>query len=274
MKIKNDAPIGVIDSGVGGLTVVKEILHYLPAETIIYIGDDARCPYGPRSVEEVKEFTMEMADALAEMGIKMLVVACNTATAVTLELLRERFPFPVLGVIEPGARAAVHVSSTKRIAVLGTVGTIKSRAYENAISSISGDAEIIPLACPEFVPLVESRQYKEQDIRPIMKKSLEPIAQMEFDTAILGCTHYPLLHDQIQEQLPVGVKIVSSASETVRDVESVLSGNHLANFPGNRKDPIFYTTGQLDGFKSTAIDWLGIENPDVRHIVLGQLGCQ
>src|SRR5690606_3844944 len=117
LKISNNAPIGVIDSGVGGLTVVKEMLNYLPNETIIYIGDDARCPYGPRSVEEVKQFTMEMATALAEMGIKMLVVACNTATAVTLELLRERFPFPVLGVIEPGARAAVLVSSTERIAV-------------------------------------------------------------------------------------------------------------------------------------------------------------
>lgn len=269
MKIPNDAPIGVIDSGVGGLTVVKEMLHYLPAESIIYIGDDARCPYGPRSVEEVKEFTMEMAAALAEMGIKMLVVACNTATAVTLEMLRDCFPFPVLGVIEPGARAAVQVSSTERIAVLGTAGTIKSKAYEIAISSISAAAEIIPLACPEFVPLVESGQYKQMDIRPIMKRSLEPICHLEFDTAILGCTHYPLLYDQIQEQLPVGVNIVSSAYETVRDVESMLSEKGIANISGHLKDPIFYTTGQLEGFQSIATDWLGIEDPDVRHIVLG-----
>lgn len=274
MKILNDAPIGVIDSGVGGLTVVKEMYHYLHDETIIYIGDDARCPYGPRSVEEVKEFTMEMATALDKMGIKMLVIACNTATAVALEMLRERFSFPVLGVIEPGARAAALASSTGRIAVLGTVGTIKSRAYENAISSISGDAEIIPLACPEFVPLVESGQYKQMDIRPIMKRSLEPIVHLDFDTAILGCTHYPLLHDQIQEQLPVGVNIVSSAYETVRDVENTLSGLDLTNIYGERKEPIFYTTGQLEGFKSIAIDWLGIENPDVRHIVLGTPGCQ
>src|SRR5690606_6066223 len=153
--------------------------------------------------------------------IKMLVVACNTATAVTLELLRERFPFPVFGVIEPGARAAVLVSSTERIAVLGKAGTIKRRADEKAISSISSDAEIIPLACPEFVPLVESGRYRQMDIRPIMKKSLEPIVHLDFDTAILGCTHYPLLYDQIQEQLPVGVNIVSSAYETVRDVESM-----------------------------------------------------
>ena len=268
MKIPNDAPIGIIDSGVGGLTVVKEILHYLPDEAIIYIGDDARCPYGPRSVEEVKKFTMEMAAALAEMGIKMLVVACNTATAVSLDILRERFPFPVLGVIEPGARAATLVSSTGRIAVLGTVGTIKSKAYENAISAISANADIIPLACPEFVPLVESGQYKQMDIRAIMKRSLEPIAHLNFDTAILGCTHYPLLHDQIQEQLPVGVNIVSSAYETVRDVENTLTGLGLTNISVKSKDPIFYTTGQLEGFRSIAIDWLGIESPDVRHIVL------
>ncbi|WP_268777206.1 glutamate racemase [Sporosarcina koreensis] len=268
MKIPNEAPIGVIDSGVGGLTVVKEMHQFLPDETIIYIGDDARCPYGPRSVEEVKEFTLEMADALADMGIKMLVVACNTATAVTLDMLRERYPFPVLGVIEPGARAAVHVSSTGSIAVLGTVGTIKSKAYEYAITSISANAEIIPLACPEFVPLVESGQYRQMDIRPIMKRSLEPIVHLEFDTAILGCTHYPLLQDQIQEQLPIGVNIVSSAYETVRDVENTLSEFGVANISGGRKEPIFFTTGNLDGFKSIAIDWLGIENPDVRHIVL------
>ncbi|WP_432358321.1 glutamate racemase [Sporosarcina sp. UB5] len=274
MRIPNDAPIGVIDSGVGGLTVVKEMLQFLPAETIIYIGDDARCPYGPRSVEEVKEFTMEMATALAEMGVKMLVVACNTATAVTLDILREQLPFPVLGVIEPGARAAAHVSTTGKIAVLGTVGTIKSKAYEYAISAISTDADIIPLACPEFVPLVESGQYKQMNIQHIMKRSLQPIAHLEFDTAILGCTHYPLLHDQIQEQLPVGVNIVSSAYETVRDVENTLSGLDLANISGERKAPIFYTTGQLEVFESIAIDWLGIRSPDVRHIVLGKPGCQ
>ncbi|MGN7388231.1 glutamate racemase [Sporosarcina sp. SAFN-015] len=244
MKIPNNAPIGVIDSGVGGLTVVKEILHFLPNETIIYIGDDARCPYGPRSVEEVKEFTLEMASALAKMGIKMLVVACNTATAVALDMLREQFPFPVLGVIEPGARAAALVSSNRKIVVLGTIGTVKSKAYENAISTISSDTVVIPLACPEFVPLVESGAYKQTDIQPIIKRTLEPIAHLEFDTAILGCTHYPVLHEHIQEQLPFGVKIVSSAYETVRDVENTLTGLSMVNISGERKDPIFYTTGK------------------------------
>jgi len=268
LKKMNEAPIGVIDSGVGGLTVVKEMIHYLPAEKIIYIGDDARCPYGPRSVEEVKQFTSEMAFALSEMGIKMLVVACNTATAVALDDLRERFPFPILGVIEPGARAAALVSSSRKIAVLGTVGTIRSRAYEHAISAISEDAKIFPLACPEFVPLVESGKYKTADVRPIIKSSLEPIANLEFDTAILGCTHYPLLHNHIQEHLPDGVTIVSSAYETVRDVDRTLTALGIANILDLPGKPIFYTTGKLEEFILIASDWLGIEKPDVRQIVL------
>ncbi|MDW0118135.1 glutamate racemase [Sporosarcina thermotolerans] len=268
MNISNNAPIGVIDSGVGGLTVVKEMMSFLPEEKIIYIGDDARCPYGPRSVEEVKRFTMEMALALSDMGIKMLVVACNTATAVALDDLRNRFPFPVLGVIEPGARAASQVSPTRRIVVLGTVGTIKSRAYEHAISAISAETVVYPLACPEFVPLVESGQYKQTDIRPIMKKTLEPIAHLDFDTAILGCTHYPLLHNHIQEQLPSGVTIVSSANETVKDVKRTLSELGIANNLVEHKKPIFYTTGGLGEFIEITSDWLKIENPDVRHLIL------
>lgn len=269
MSVANDSPIGVIDSGVGGLTVVKEMLALLPTEKIIYIGDDARCPYGPRSVEEVRSFTMEMAHALCAMEIKMLVVACNTATAVALDDLRGLFPFPVIGVIAPGARAALRVSTTGKIVVLGTIGTVKSGAYDTAISAISPNARTISLACPHFVPLVESGQYKNVDIRPIIKSSLEPIAHMEFDTAILGCTHYPLLQDAIQQELPVGINIVSSANETVLDVQRTLEELALFTPSKKREAPLFYTTGELDVFASIAQDWLEIDQPDVRHIVLG-----
>lgn len=268
MKATKQAPIGVIDSGVGGLTVVKEMLNQLPAERIIYIGDDARCPYGPRSVEEVKQFTLEMAYALSGMGIKMLVVACNTATAVALDDLRNQFAFPVVGVIEPGARAAVRVSTTGRIVVLGTVGTVKSGAYEHAITAISNATQTYQLACPDFVPLVESGQYKSLDIRPIMEKSLNPLVHIDFDTAILGCTHYPLLHDHIQAQLPEGVAIVSSANETVQDVRKTLDHFGLLNEQNTGIAPLFYTTGSLEGFSSIAMDWLQLQNPDVRHIIL------
>ena len=268
MNTSKNSPIGVIDSGVGGLTVVKEMLSLLPAEKIIYIGDDARCPYGPRSVEEVRKFTLEMAHSLSAMGIKMLVVACNTATAVALDELRGLFSFPVIGVIDPGARAALRVSATGKIAVLGTVGTIKSRAYDYAISALSPDAHIISLACPQFVPLVESGQYKSLDISPTIQSSLEPITHMEFDTAILGCTHYPLLYEAIQRQLPAGVNIVSSANETVLDVQLSLKNLALLNDSKLKEAPLFYTTGKLDVFSSIAKDWLEIDTPDVKYIVL------
>ncbi|MFD1206552.1 MULTISPECIES: glutamate racemase [Sporosarcina] len=268
MKNRKAAPIGVIDSGVGGLTVVKEMLKLLPAEPIVYIGDDARCPYGPRSADEVREYTMEMASALSNMGIKMLVIACNTATAVALEELQACFSFPVLGVIAPGARAAVQNSSNGKIVVLGTEGTIKSGAYENAIAAISPEADIISLACPKFVPLVESGDYRRKDILPIVRETFKPLSEVDFDTAILGCTHYPLLHGPIQSILPHGTTIVSSANETVQDVKRVLNDRGIANESGQCEAPIFYTTGELDPFISIAKDWLGFDDPDVRFIEL------
>ena len=157
-----NAPIGVIDSGVGGLTVAKAIMELLPNETIYYIGDTARCPYGPRSKQEVRTFTWQMAKALEHMNVKMLVIACNTATAVALESLQQNMPFPVLGVINAGARAAIKKTKRNEIVVLATEGTVKSAAYEQAIHSLSTKAKVIPLACPTFVPLVESGEYEGQ----------------------------------------------------------------------------------------------------------------
>ncbi|WP_342510901.1 glutamate racemase [Sporosarcina sp. FSL K6-1522] len=263
-----EPPIGVIDSGVGGLTVVKELLNRLPNEPIVYIGDDARCPYGPRAVEEIKAFTMEMASALAEKGIKMLVIACNTATAAALDDLRAFFPFPIVGVIEPGARAAVNASQTDEIAVLGTVGTVNSGAYEDAIHRLVPKAKVHSLACPAFVPIVESGQYKSEHASTIVKQTLEPLQQVDFDTAILGCTHYPLLQHHIQQHLPGTVRIISSAIETVHDVERLLHLNSIERLETRKVSPVFYTTGELDKFRSIVADWLSIDKLDVRQIEL------
>lgn len=263
-----EAAIGIIDSGVGGLTVVKEMLKVLPNESIIYIGDRKRCPYGPRSVEEVKTFTIEMATALSQMGIKMLVVACNTATAVALDDIRALFSFPIIGVINPGARAAVNASKTGKIAVLGTIGTIKSGSYDAAIKNLIPEATVYPLACPEFVLIVESGQYKSENADEVVKKSLEPITELDFDAAILGCTHYPLLEDKIEKHLSKSVKIISSAIETVRDVEETLLVTGVRNLAKDTTEPIFYTTGSIKGFQSIVMDWLDIKEPDVRYIEL------
>ncbi len=261
-------PIGVIDSGVGGLTVVKEMLTMLPNESIIYLGDDLRCPYGSRTSEEVQTFTLEMAAKLAEMDIKMLVIACNTATAVALELIREKFNFPVVGVIIPGARAAVTNSKTSQIAVLGTTRTVESGAYSAEIMRQQPNAEVHALACPDFVPIVESGQYRSEKARTTIDKTLQKLSHKDFDVAILGCTHYPLLEGHIRHSLPRHVQIISSAVETVRDVEKELNKYQLKNETDMREDALFYTTGSRESFKAIVVDWLGIESPDVRHITL------
>ncbi len=262
------APIGVIDSGVGGLTVVKEMLNRLPHEPIVYIGDDARCPYGPRPTQEVREFTIEMATALSEMGIKMLVIACNTATAVALNEIREQFSFPVIGVIVPGARGAVKASKTGKIAVLGTVGTINSGAYNDAIHVLSPNATVYPLACPEFVPIVESGLYNTEDTSVVVAKRLQGLTGKDFDVAILGCTHYPLVQHHIEAHLPSNVNIISSAVETVLDVERTLLLNDIKRNEESEVAPVFYTTGEIQQFRSIVTDWLSIEQPNVKTIEL------
>ncbi|MCU7257859.1 glutamate racemase, partial [Pseudomonas aeruginosa] len=185
-------PIGVIDSGVGGLTVAKEIMRQLPNETIYYLGDIGRCPYGPRSGEEVKQFTTEIAQKLVEFDIKMLVIACNTATAVALEHLQNILPIPVIGVIEPGARTAIMTTKNQNVLILGTEGTIKSEAYRKHIKRINPNVEVYGIACPSFAPLVEQMRYNDPTITSIViHQTLKQWRNSEADTVILGCTHYP-----------------------------------------------------------------------------------
>ncbi|AXH99375.1 glutamate racemase [Sporosarcina sp. PTS2304] len=259
-----NAPIGVIDSGVGGLTVVRELRKYLPDEPIVYIGDDARCPYGPRPAEEVLQFTMEMVESLAQMGVKMVVIACNTATAIALEEVQKRYDFPVIGVIQPGARAAVKASLTGEIAVLGTMGTVNSKAYDHAIQRLQPQATIYSLACPGFVPIVESGAYRSLQARMIVDQTLQSLQASSFDTVILGCTHYPLLQEHIEDHFLHNKQIISSAVETVVDIERILTEKHILSAAAT--EPIFYTTGSIEKFQSIVEDWLSIERPDVRTI--------
>ncbi|WP_144510999.1 glutamate racemase [Bacillus sp. FJAT-22090] len=260
------APIGVIDSGVGGLTVAKEIMRHLPNEEIIYIGDTARCPYGPRSSEEVRKFTWQLAMALAKMNIKMLVIACNTATAVALNSLNKKMPFPVIGVIFPGARAAIKATKKNEIVVLGTSGTIKSGAYEKAISALNTSSKVIPLACPTFVPLVESNEYEGEFARKMVFETLLPLKNEQFDTIILGCTHYPLLQKHIEEAVGQNVKVLSSAEETAQDVMEYLNYHRMHHPEQMKKTPVFYTTGSVPIFKTIVEKWLELPNADVRTI--------
>ncbi|UQW96420.1 glutamate racemase [Rummeliibacillus sp. G93] len=263
-----NAPIGVIDSGVGGLTVVKEMLRYLPNESIIYLGDTARCPYGTRSKEQVIEFTNQIVEKLSKMDIKMLVIACNTITAVALEGLQKRCPFPVIGVINAGAKAAIKATKTRSIAVIATPGTVKSGAYENAIYSLNSSSSITALACPRLVPLVESGQYQGEFALNLVEETLAPLKNSRFDTMILGCTHYPIIQELIEEVVGEEVHVVSSAEETAKHVEETLEFLHIERMDEHPPKHLFYTTGSVPIFQSIASSWLPLKDLQVKRIQL------
>jgi glutamate racemase len=260
--------IGVIDSGIGGLTVVKEMLRQLPKEEILYIGDTARCPYGPRPQHEVRQYTWEMINYLLDREIKMLVIACNTATAVVLEEARNKLKIPVVGVIHPGAISALKVTKNDHVGVIGTIGTINSDAYKTTLLSINNEIKVESLACPLFVPLVESGIFEGEEVYEIVSKSLQPLRKTAIDTLILGCTHYPLLSNVIQEVMGDKTEIISSGDETAREVSALLYHKQLL-YTGNRiPNHTFYTTGEETHFKNFAQGWLETTIPLVTTISL------
>ncbi len=211
---KKEKPIGIFDSGIGGLTVLKEIFRELPFENTVYLGDTARVPYGIRSPETVTRYSFENARFLISEDIKLLVIACNTASSVSLDAIRRSVPVPVLGVIKPGARAAVSCSKNKKIGVIGTEATIKSSSYTRAIKEVDGDVEVFSLACPLFVPLVEEGWSEGRIAEMIAETYLNNIRDKCVDTLVLGCTHYPLLKNVITKVMSETVTLIDSAVET------------------------------------------------------------
>lgn len=242
--------IGVIDSGVGGLTVVHELMRQLPNEQLIYLGDTLRCPYGSRTEAEVKQFTWEMVNFLLTKNIKMIVVACNTATAFTLKSLKENLSIPVIGVIQPGARAAIKSTKVNKIGVIGTEGTVRSSAYPQALKRIKRKLEITSLACPTFVPMVERGIISGDEALQTVEEQLKPFQlNGKIDTLILGCTHYPLIEETIQQVVGEDVSIISSSEETARETSTILDVHQLL-YKGNEiPQHQFYTTGDLNVFR-------------------------
>jgi glutamate racemase len=224
----NPAPVGVFDSGIGGLTVAHEVIRQLPHESIIYFGDTARVPYGPKSPDTVRRYSREIANFLRDQGVKSIVIACNTATAHALTVLREEMDMPVIGVVEPGARAAVAATTRGHIGVIGTVGTIKSGAYERAIRALDPDVLVTPRACPLLVPLVEEGWTDHDATRLVVREYLEPMLEADIDTLVLGCTHYPLLKSLFREVLGADVRLIDSAEETAAETARTLADRHLA----------------------------------------------
>ncbi|AYK07089.1 glutamate racemase [Brevibacillus laterosporus] len=250
--------IGIIDSGVGGLTVVKEVMRQLPREKIVYFGDNARCPYGSRDSEEIRTYTNQMIQFVSQFQLKALVIACNTAASVVLHEAKERMNSPVIGVIEPGARAAISASRTGRIGVIGTEMTIRTGAYLQAMRRINPELYTVGMACPAFVPLVEQQRLHTEEARQIVTKTLEPFRHEELDTLILGCTHYPLLAPLIQEAMGDSITLINSAEETARELSAMLSMKGLLNEQQEiePKHHLFYTSGSKQVFQQIGEEWL------------------
>lgn len=220
-------PIGVFDSGIGGLTVVHEIIRQLPRESIVYFGDTARVPYGPKSPDTVCRYSREISDFLRDEGVKAIVIACNTATAHALPTLQAEFRMPVVGVVEPGARAAVRATREGHIGVIGTAGTVRSGAYERAIRELNPEARVTARACPLLVPLIEEGWIDHPVTRQVAGEYVAPLVDAGVDTLVLGCTHYPLLKPLLCRLLGPDVQLIDSAAETAAEIGRVLRERHL-----------------------------------------------
>lgn len=257
-----DYPIGMFDSGIGGLTVMNQIARTLPHEHLIYFGDTARLPYGAKSPETIIRYSIENGIFLIRQKIKILVVACNTASSHALENLQQIFSVPVIGMIEPGAKMAVESSKNKRIAVLGTKGTIQSQAYQKAILQFEPKAEIFPVACPLFVPLVEEGWLDHQAAQLVVKEYLKPLKESKIDTLLLGCTHYPLLHDLIRREVGEEITIIDSAIACANAVKNQLSEKKLGSRKQEKPKYSFYVSDDPCKFQSLGSSFLGmpIEN--------------
>lgn len=248
--------IAILDSGVGGLTVVKEVMRQLPREKIIYFGDTARTPYGPRSSEEVRQFTEQIVDFLIQFDPKMIVIACNTATAAALDYIKSKVKIPVIGVIHPGARAAISATKTGKIGVIGTVGTVRSGAYTAALKELNPGIEVVSEACPTLVPLVEQGKSDMPEALAVVEDALKQIKQYPIDCMILGCTHYPFLKNTMKQVMGPKVKLISSADETAREISTVL--HQKGRLARGSEIPVhqFFCSGDPDMFRKIALQWL------------------
>jgi len=262
--------IGIFDSGVGGLTVLREIMQALPQEDTLYFGDTARVPYGTKSPETVTRYAGEIASFLIKRDIKLLVVACNTASAVALPTLKRQLTIPVVGVIEPGARRAVEVTRSGRIGVIGTAGTIRSSAYTRAIKRLKPDAEVLTRACPLFVPLAEEGWIDNQIARLTAQTYLQELKEAAVDTLVLGCTHYPLLKPMIADVMGPGVTLVDSAEETARTVAAILADKQLLRPPSEKGNHNFYVSDIPAGFVRVGNRFLGGKLGDVFQVSLDE----
>lgn len=272
MQNKNDQPIGVFDSGVGGLTVARAIRDLLPNESMIYVGDTARTPYGPRPIAEVRQFALEILDGMVEQGVKMLVIACNTASAAMLRDAHERYDVPVIEVIGPTVRSAISITRNNKVGLIGTQGTIQSRVYDD-LFSMRPDIALSAQACPRFVELVEAGQTSGPEVLQVAKEYLAPLVAQDIDTLVLGCTHYPFLRGAISQIVGRNVALVSSDVETAAEVYRVLTDRGLLRDPQAGEPSIRYeaTGNDTAAFVELARRMIGMGIDAVDHLQTGAI---
>ncbi len=256
------SPIGIFDSGLGGLSVAAELTKKMPNEQIIYFADNAHLPYGEKPLELIQEFALNITAFLIDKGAKAIVMACNMSSAVALDMARERFPkMPILGMIESGAKAAVEASKGEPIGILATTGTVKSNAYRRVIAGLDSSIKVVQQACPKFVPIVESGKADSEEAEAAACEYVAPLLQEGCKTIVLGCTHYPFLHKAIQAVAGDDVAIVDPAKETVRELHNILFENSLLS-DYDCPEHIFYASGEIENFTALGSRFLGkpIEN--------------
>lgn len=254
-------PIGMFDSGFGGLTVARALIDLLPAEHLVYLGDTGRYPYGPRPLDQVRDFAVQIADRLVdEHDVKLLIVACNTAAAAALGELRDRMAIPVIGVIEPGVRSLVRATRTGRVGVIGTVGTVASGAYQQAVATEAPSLTLTCAACPGFVEFVERGETRSDQVHVLAERLLAPVCDADVDALLLGCTHYPFLARTIGDVMGRDVVLVSSADETAFEVRHWLDGSALARDPAlGEGERTWCSSGDVDVFRDLGARLLGPE---------------
>ena len=266
----DERPIGIFDSGVGGLTVLHECLVTMPHEDFVYLGDGARCPYGPRPGAEIARFALELATHLEVSGVKLIVAACNSATAAALPALQERLAVPVVGVLTPEAHAAVQATRNRRIGLLATEATVSSGRYRAAVRALDAGAEVASVACPRLVPLIEAGAGT-AELDAAVREYATPLKEAGVDTVILGCTHYPIIRPVFERVFGRRTTLIFSAEETAREVAETLARRRVENDPAREGSCSFLTTGSPDEFRALGERFLQLPITAVERVAVSEL---
>ncbi|MFA9423669.1 MAG: glutamate racemase [Sedimentibacter sp.] len=267
----DNRPIGIFDSGVGGLTVMREVMEQLPFENIIYLGDTARIPYGSKSEQTIRKYSYQCSSFLKSKNVKTIVIACNTASSIALEHLKNNFDIPIIGVIDPGARSAAATTQTGRIGVIGTIATINSNSYQAKIMECRHDAEVIGIPCPLFVPIVEEGWEYTNVAELTAEKYLDELIEHDIDTLVLGCTHYPILRHTIKKIIGPNVKLVNPAYETAHDLKKLLEEKNLLNENFEKPKYEYYVSDAPERLRRIGGNFLKKEIDNLYEIVIDNL---